>query len=72
LGTTIIVDRQGHVSYRDGGTTTYEILKAQVEPFDREPPAVNGRRGQATITDQLSSFPTPAPSPIVLPTMTLA
>ena len=31
LGTTIIIDRQGQVSYRDGGATPYEILKAQVE-----------------------------------------
>ena len=30
LGTTIIIDRQGHVSYRDGGATTYEVLLSQV------------------------------------------
>ncbi len=31
LGTTIIIDRQGHVSYRDGGATPYKILKAEIE-----------------------------------------
>ena len=31
LGTTIIIDLQRHVSYRDGGATSYEILKTQVE-----------------------------------------
>ena len=31
LGTTIIVDRQGHVSFRDGGATPYEVLHRQVK-----------------------------------------
>ncbi len=31
LGTTIIIDRQGRISYRDGGATPYEVLKTQVE-----------------------------------------
>ena len=31
LGTTIIIDRQGHVSYRDGGATPYEVLHSQVK-----------------------------------------
>ena len=31
LGTTIIIDRQGHVSYRDGGATPYEVLYSQVK-----------------------------------------
>ncbi len=31
LGTTIIIDRQGHVSYRDGGATSYEVLHSQVK-----------------------------------------
>ena len=31
LGTTIIIDRQGHVSYRDGGATPYEVLYRQVK-----------------------------------------
>ena len=31
LGTTIIIDRQGRISYRDGGATPYEMLKTQVE-----------------------------------------
>ena len=31
LGTTIIIDRQGHISYRDDGATPYRILKSQVE-----------------------------------------
>ena len=30
LGTTIVIDRRGHVSYRDGGATPYKILLAQV------------------------------------------
>ena len=30
LGTTIIIDRQGQVSYRDGGATPYEVLYSQV------------------------------------------
>ena len=31
LGTTIIIDRQGHVSYRDGGATSYEVLRDEVQ-----------------------------------------
>ena len=31
LGTTIIIDRQGRISYRDGGATSYEVLRAQNE-----------------------------------------
>ena len=31
LGTTIIIDRQGHVSYRDSGATPYEVLHSQVK-----------------------------------------
>ena len=31
LGTTIIIDRQGRISYRDDGATPYRILKSQVE-----------------------------------------
>lgn len=31
LGTTIVIDRRGHVFYRDGGATPYEVLLAQVE-----------------------------------------
>ena len=31
LGTTIIIDRHGRVSYRDGSATTYETLRAEIE-----------------------------------------
>ena len=31
LGTTIIIDRQGRISYRDDGATPYEVLRAEVE-----------------------------------------
>ncbi len=31
LGTTIVIDRQGQLSYRDDGATTYEVLRAEVE-----------------------------------------
>ena len=31
LGTTIIIDRQGRISYRDGGATPYEVLRTQIE-----------------------------------------
>ena len=31
LGTTIIIDRQGRISYRDDGATPYGILESQVE-----------------------------------------
>lgn len=33
LGTTIIIDRQGRISYRDGGATPYRTLETQVEPL---------------------------------------
>ena len=31
LGTTIIIDRNGRISYRDDGATPYETLRAQVQ-----------------------------------------
>ncbi len=31
LGTTIIIDRQGRISYRDSGPTPYETLKVEIE-----------------------------------------
>ena len=31
LGTTIIIDRQGSISYRDDGATPYNTLRAKVE-----------------------------------------
>ena len=31
LGTTIIIDRQGRISYRDEGATPYNTLRAKVE-----------------------------------------
>ena len=31
LCTTIIIDRQGRVSYRDGGATRYDVLRQEVE-----------------------------------------
>ncbi len=31
LGTTIIIDREGHIAYRDDGATPYEVLRAEVE-----------------------------------------
>ena len=30
LGTTIIIDRDGRISYRDDGATPYEVLKTAV------------------------------------------
>ena len=30
LGTTIIIDREGQISYRDDGATPYAVLKAEV------------------------------------------
>ncbi len=30
-GTTIIIGRQGHISYRDDGATPYNTLRAEVE-----------------------------------------
>ena len=31
LGTTIIIDRLGRISYRDDGATPYETLKSEIE-----------------------------------------
>ena len=31
LGTTIIIDRNGQISYRDDGATSYETLRANVQ-----------------------------------------
>ncbi len=31
LGTTIIIDRQGSISYRDDGATPYNTLRTKVE-----------------------------------------
>ena len=31
LGTTIIIDREGRIAYRDDGATPYEVLRAEVE-----------------------------------------
>ena len=31
LGTTIIIDRQGHVAYRDDRATPYDTLRSKVE-----------------------------------------
>ena len=31
LGTTIIIDRHGRISYRDDGATPYRILESQVK-----------------------------------------
>ena len=31
LGTTIIIDRQGRIIYRDGGATSYDKLRAEIE-----------------------------------------
>lgn len=33
LDTTVIVDRQGRIAYRDGSPTPYQSLKAEVEPL---------------------------------------
>ena len=33
LGTTIIIDRQGRISYRDDGATPYSTLESQVKPL---------------------------------------
>ena len=30
LGTTIIIGRDGRISYRDGGATPYDVLKSEV------------------------------------------
>lgn len=31
LGTTIIIDRQGDITYRDNGATEYEVLRSEIE-----------------------------------------
>ena len=31
LGTTIIIDRQGRITYRDDGATSYNTLRAKIE-----------------------------------------
>ena len=31
LGTTIIIDGQGRISYRDAGPTSYEVLRTEIE-----------------------------------------
>ena len=31
LGTTIIIDRQGRISYRDAGATPYDVLRTEIE-----------------------------------------
>ncbi len=31
VGTTIIIDRQGQVSYRDAGATPYDVLRTEIE-----------------------------------------
>lgn len=31
LGTTVVVDREGLVTYRDSGATPYDILRAEVD-----------------------------------------
>lgn len=31
LGSTIIIDRQGRISYRDGAATPYDTLRAEVQ-----------------------------------------
>ena len=31
LGTTIIIDRRGRISYRDDGATPYDLLHSKVE-----------------------------------------
>ena len=31
LGTTIIIDRQGRISYRDAGPTPYDVLRTEIE-----------------------------------------
>ena len=33
LGTTIIIDRQGRIAFRDDGATPYSTLLSQVEPL---------------------------------------
>ena len=31
LGTTIIIDRQGRITYRDAGATPYDVLRTEIE-----------------------------------------
>ena len=31
LGTTIIIDQRGRISYRDAGATPYDVLRAEIE-----------------------------------------
>ena len=31
LGTTVIIDREGRIAYRDGGATPYEVLLAELK-----------------------------------------
>lgn len=31
LGTTVIIDREGRIVYRDGGATAYETLQLEVQ-----------------------------------------
>ena len=31
LGTTIIIDRHGEISYRDAGATPYEVLRSEIQ-----------------------------------------
>ena len=31
LGTTVIIDREGRIAYRDAGATPYEVLRQEVE-----------------------------------------
>ncbi len=35
VGTTIIIDRDGHIAYRYDGATSYEVLQAEVEVLIR-------------------------------------
>lgn len=35
LGTTIIIDRQGNIAYRDNGATPYDVLYRQVKELPR-------------------------------------
>ena len=33
LGTTVIIDRDGRIAYRDDVATPYDVLESQVEPL---------------------------------------
>jgi len=35
LGTTIIIDRDGHIAYRYDGATSYKVLQAEVDVLIR-------------------------------------